>query len=216
MKVGKRTCTCSFTFVLVGDKVGKDSKVSCDTKCSGSAKDVKLGGDGTNLYTVAFSVKKGKGKIQEADVELVRRTTTNTTTTTATTTATTSTTTNTTTTTATTTTIPCEDNGCSKEWDGMGACVNVSNANWTEVDVSFNLSVPGLPGKCGPESCCVCLQKKLCADEGCSKFFDGFGVCLNALDPEFAETSPLLDFQAEVRDDLCAGCCSCFKKSNYF
>ena len=71
MKVGKQTCTCSFTFVLSGDKV-KTGKVSCDTKCSGSAKDVKLGGDGTNFYVVGFSVKKGKGKIQKATVELGR------------------------------------------------------------------------------------------------------------------------------------------------
>merc|ERR1712018_286738 len=107
--------------------------------------------------------------------------------------------------------IPCEDNGCSEEWKGMGACVNVSNADWEEVDASFNLSVPGLPGKCGPKSCCVCLQKKPCADQGCASFFDGAGVCLSVLDPEFAKTSDLLDFAAGGREDLCAGCCSCFK-----
>ena len=108
--------------------------------------------------------------------------------------------------------IPCPDNGCSEEWNGMGACVNVSNADWAKVDASFNLSVPGLPGKCGPEPCCVCLQKKPCADQGCARFFGGAGVCLNVLDPEFAKTSPFLDFAAVGRDDLCAGCCSCFKK----
>merc|ERR1712055_727894 len=112
---------------------------------------------------------------------------------------------------------PCEDYGCSKEWKGMGGCVNVSSADWVDVDANFNLSIPGIPGMCGPEcpdSKCVCLKKKkLCADEGCSSFFDGAGVCLNVLDPEFAKTSPFLDFEAEVRDDLCAGCCSCFKKS---
>merc|ERR1740131_39995 len=70
VKVGKKTCTCSFTFVLNGDRVNvKNSLVSCDKKCSGAAKDVELGGDGMNLYTVSFAVKKGKGKIQK-DVEL--------------------------------------------------------------------------------------------------------------------------------------------------
>merc|ERR1712032_1343853 len=108
---------------------------------------------------------------------------------------------------------PCPDEGCSEEWNGLGACVNVSNADWPQVDASFNLSVPGLPGKCGPEPCCVCLQKKPCADQGCAKFFDGAGVCLNVLDPEFSKLSPLLDFAAGGREDLCAGCCSCFKKN---
>merc|ERR1712013_300385 len=41
VKVGKKTCTCSFTFVLNGDRVNvKNSLVSCDKKCSGAAKDV--------------------------------------------------------------------------------------------------------------------------------------------------------------------------------
>merc|ERR1712012_1226930 len=71
VKVGKKTCTCSFTFVLNGDRVNvKNSLVSCDKKCSGAAKDVELGGDGMNLYVVSFAVKKGKGKIQKATVEL--------------------------------------------------------------------------------------------------------------------------------------------------
>ena len=111
--------------------------------------------------------------------------------------------------------IPCQDDGCSSEWSGLGACVNVSSADWADVDANFDLSVPGLPGKCGPESCCVCLQKKKpCADQGCSRFFGGAGVCLNVLDPEFAKTSPFLDFEAGGRGELCAGCCTCFKKKS--
>merc|ERR1712172_166800 len=51
VKVGKKTCTCDFTFVLNGDRVNvKSSMVSCDKKCSGGAKDVELGGDGMNLW----------------------------------------------------------------------------------------------------------------------------------------------------------------------
>ena len=58
-------------FFLTGEEVDKrSSEVNCDKKCSGAAKNVELGGDGINLYVVSFSVKKGKGKIQKATVEL--------------------------------------------------------------------------------------------------------------------------------------------------
>ena len=71
VRVGKKTCTCNFMFFLVGEEVDKtSSEVSCDKKCSGAAKNVELGGDGFNFYVVSFSVKKGKGKIQKATVEL--------------------------------------------------------------------------------------------------------------------------------------------------
>merc|ERR1712088_431569 len=76
VKVGKKTCTCDFTFVLNGDKVNvKSSLVACDKKCSGAAKNVELGGDGMNFYVVSFAVKKGKGKLQKATVELAGATT---------------------------------------------------------------------------------------------------------------------------------------------
>merc|ERR1711936_1366923 len=76
VKVGKKTCTCDFTFVLNGDKVNvKSSLVACDKKCSGAAKNVELGGDGMNFYVVSFAVKKGKGKLQKATVELSGATT---------------------------------------------------------------------------------------------------------------------------------------------
>merc|ERR1712032_1339851 len=43
VKVGKKTCTCDFTFVLNGDRVNvKSSLVSCDKKCSGAAKNVEI------------------------------------------------------------------------------------------------------------------------------------------------------------------------------
>jgi len=106
---------------------------------------------------------------------------------------------------------PCEDIGCSKEWKGMGALVNVSSADWANVDANFNLSIPGIPWY----SYCLCLKKKmLCADQGCSNYFNGAGVCLNALHPDFAATSSSLDFTAGPRQDLCAGFCFCFKKRN--
>ena len=107
---------------------------------------------------------------------------------------------------------PCQDIGCSLEWTGMGALVNVSSADWPNVDATFHLSIPGIPWY----SYCLCLKKKkLCADQGCSSYFKGAGVCLNALDPDFAKASSSLDFKAGVREHLCAGFCFCFKKRNY-
>merc|ERR1712223_1872997 len=48
VKVGKKTCTCSFTFVLNGDRVNvKNSLVSCDKKCSGATPLPPTGGNGT-------------------------------------------------------------------------------------------------------------------------------------------------------------------------
>ena len=40
----------------------------------------------------------------------------------------------------------------------------------------------------------------------------GKGVCLSAQDPEFSKMSSVLDFDLGGREDLCAGCCTCFKK----
>ena len=107
---------------------------------------------------------------------------------------------------------PCQDIGCSLQWTGMGALVNVSSADWPNVDATFHLNIPGIPWY----SYCLCLKKKkLCADQGCSSYFKGAGVCLNALDPDFAKASSSLDFKAGVREHLCAGFCFCFKKRNY-
>ena len=46
----------------------KKSTVSCDKKCSGKASNVELVGD--NTYTVSFQMRKGKGRIQKATVEI--------------------------------------------------------------------------------------------------------------------------------------------------
>lgn len=106
----------------------------------------------------------------------------------------------------------CEEDGCSKEWDGMGGCINTNSTDWKETNANFNFSVPIVEGKCGPDPCCVCFKKKECADEGCGEHFGGKGVCLSAHDPEFSEMSSVLDFDQGGREDLCAGCCTCFKK----
>ena len=56
VKVGKKTCTCDFSFTMAGNKV-KKAAGTCDKKCSGAAKNVELGGVGMNLNVVSFAVK---------------------------------------------------------------------------------------------------------------------------------------------------------------
>merc|ERR1711936_297987 len=60
VKVGKKTCTCSFTFVVNGKKVKGTG--SCDKKCSGAVKKMSLN-SADYSYTFGFSVKKGKVKM---------------------------------------------------------------------------------------------------------------------------------------------------------
>merc|ERR1719507_1002741 len=72
--VGKNTCTCSFEFFTKGSKVDlKKSRVGCDKKCSGAAKDVELEAPSGNIYSsIAFNVKTGRGKIIRASLEMAR------------------------------------------------------------------------------------------------------------------------------------------------
>ena len=56
MKVGKKTCTCSFSLCCKNGKVNpRESTGACDKKCSGGAKPTSIGG-----FMVKFAVKKGK------------------------------------------------------------------------------------------------------------------------------------------------------------
>ena len=66
VKVGKKTCTCEFNFIVAGDKV-KKATGACDKKCSGTVKTMTLAGD-EYLYTFGFSSKKGKVKMGKATV----------------------------------------------------------------------------------------------------------------------------------------------------
>merc|ERR1719427_2303561 len=61
VKVGKKTCTCSFAFVVANGKV-KKATGACDKKCSGNVKEMTLNGYEYS-YTFGFSVKKGKVKV---------------------------------------------------------------------------------------------------------------------------------------------------------
>merc|ERR550519_789960 len=79
IKVAKKTCTCTITFKLKGDKVDiKASKASCDKKCPACTKNtcpknIKLGGPVAiaNQYTFDMTVKKGgKATITKATVKL--------------------------------------------------------------------------------------------------------------------------------------------------
>ena len=94
----------------------------------------------------------------------------------------------------------------------MGGCVNTNSTDWKETNANFNFTVPIVEGRCGPDPYCLCFKKKECADEGCGEHFGGKGVCLSAHDPEFSKISSVLDFDLGGREDLCAGCCTCFKK----
>ena len=66
IKVGKSKCVCSFKFTLTEhDPIEVDTvatSASCDKKCSGSAKNAKLGGPVSveNFFTFGMRVKRGK------------------------------------------------------------------------------------------------------------------------------------------------------------
>merc|ERR1711934_1025060 len=61
VKVGKKTCTCDFTFTVAGNGKAKGTG-SCDKKCSGKVAEMTLNGY-EYAYTFGFSVKKGKVKV---------------------------------------------------------------------------------------------------------------------------------------------------------
>lgn len=69
IKVGKRTCTCTITFIFTGTKVDtKKSKATCDKKCKGSAKKQELVGE-ANIFNFDLTVSKGgKGTLSKASV----------------------------------------------------------------------------------------------------------------------------------------------------
>merc|ERR1719234_125466 len=61
VKVGKKTCTCEFVFVVNNGKV-KKATGACDKKCSGAVKKMSLNSP-DYAYTFGFSSKKGKVKM---------------------------------------------------------------------------------------------------------------------------------------------------------
>merc|ERR1711971_1318558 len=61
VKVGKKTCTCEFVFVVNNGKV-KKATGACDKKCSGAVKKMSLNSP-DYAYTFGFSSKKGEVKM---------------------------------------------------------------------------------------------------------------------------------------------------------
>merc|ERR1712128_268179 len=61
VKLGKRTCTCSFSLEADGAKFS--GKATCDKKCSGTGV-VEIG-----MYTFSLKMKKGKGAISKCKAE---------------------------------------------------------------------------------------------------------------------------------------------------
>ena len=72
IKVGKKTCTCSFTFTVISDKIQpKQSKASCDRKCSGKSEPLTIRHPASgNIYSFVLKVKRGKGKLIDPKVEV--------------------------------------------------------------------------------------------------------------------------------------------------
>merc|ERR1712183_171735 len=60
VKLGKRTCTCSFTMETKGTRCSGQAK--CDKKCTGT------GAVDVDPYSFTLAVKKGKGKISKCTV----------------------------------------------------------------------------------------------------------------------------------------------------
>jgi len=62
IKVGRRTCLCSFT--LDSEESARQSTGSCDKKCFGSVSGFQLAGE-THSYTLDFLVKKGRVTVKD-------------------------------------------------------------------------------------------------------------------------------------------------------
>jgi hypothetical protein len=69
VKVGSKTCSCSFTFTVKGNKVSK-YKAKCNKKCSGLARGLNVTGESGNTYSFGLTVKKGKAKLDDLTVDL--------------------------------------------------------------------------------------------------------------------------------------------------
>lgn len=44
--------------------------------------------------------------------------------------------------------LPCIDQGCTEEWDGLGQCVNVTKVDWSKAALQYDLSKPNVAGRC--------------------------------------------------------------------
>ena len=81
LKLGSKTCTCSFLFSVTSSHEVVSSSGRCDKKCSGKAKGVEVTGS-NRVLSFDLTVKKGKAKITNPTVVHMFTTTTTTSTTT--------------------------------------------------------------------------------------------------------------------------------------
>merc|ERR1719204_428674 len=71
VKVGKKTCTCSFSFTMAGNKV-KKALGTCDKKCSGNVKKLSLNNDDWS-FTFGFGDEGGgRGEDREGGAGVLR------------------------------------------------------------------------------------------------------------------------------------------------
>merc|ERR1719508_600364 len=70
IKMGKITCTCSFSLLAAGTKMSPKSTAFCDKKCTGTAKKVTLKGQSGNVYTFDLKAARGKAKMSKGTVKL--------------------------------------------------------------------------------------------------------------------------------------------------
>jgi len=73
VRVGRLTCTCTFSLVADGTKLSPKSKAKCDKKCNGAATKVSLEGE-SGVFTFDMKVKKGKVALSKGSVVIATTT----------------------------------------------------------------------------------------------------------------------------------------------
>ena len=73
IRVGRLTCTCSFSLIAAGTRLSPKSKAGCDKKCSGVAKRVSFKGD-SGVFTFDMKVAKGKVTLSKGSVKVATTT----------------------------------------------------------------------------------------------------------------------------------------------
>ena len=116
----------------------------------------------------------------------------------------------------------CKPYGCEEAFGKgyQGECVDVTNPYLNALSKVFDLNaVPEKNYTCLPsleKSCCRCMKKKPCIDDGCMEAFHGDGICV---DVENGDLS-LVDTTVEKKLGLCKNnikgkdCCYCYKKKS--
>ena len=112
-----------------------------------------------------------------------------------------------------------DSGGCDKAYgeQSVGECKDVTNPDFDKLSQVFDLNVkPTGENLCKnsvDKSCCRCLKKKPCLDDGCQDAFNGDGICLDVENDDLS----MIDFSVEKKLGLCKNnlrkdCCFCYKK----